>query len=268
MIAALLSVLLLFGGTPPPLDEQLTFQSARPELRDRAIWVPASKLLGKQGQLRPDLLDERGSSLLSRIVYSRETKTQAALLRNGPCPGGYVDIGSDRLNPRPNDSLRDLAANALAIYRGRVERVIPGFFYGEPGSLLEVKVEHTIKDSQLYRPRPYLYVYYPFLYASVGDRVLCRASRQFPLRPASGDEVLVFAYDPPHDVAGTVLAPTESEIFIQPQGEPLKVPHGVRRDPSLTALSSLTELQAAVASELRDSDQPHNPRMEPRYEKE
>lgn len=138
----------------------------------------------------------------------------------------------------PNRSLPALLSNAKAVLLGTVIDSQQGFYFGQPGSLYEVKVDRTIKYPGPQAPRTVL-VFYQFAKIPVGDAMLCaKAGRGEAEVPALGARVAVFSYRSTGDEA-EVIVPDEEEFFFETQSGDLSVPPGVKGLPEAMAFESL-----------------------------
>lgn len=135
---------------------------------------------------------------------------------------------------------RNAIMNAHAIVAGRIRSVTPGFFFGTPGSLIELdSLDKITVDAAYSRVRDRLYIRLPFAKFVSGGTEYCRESGPGAYVPKVGDRLLVFAYDYPMDAAGTLVYSTSNDVISQPSGGAIRVPK---------SLSFFENTQATIAS--------------------
>lgn len=135
-----------------------------------------------------------------------------------PC-GGAMIAESSRESLVSRDSRQASIANAVAIVAGTVKSITPGFFYGYPGSLIELRELDKIKlEAPFARVRDTLFIRLPYAHFISGGVEYCRETGANAYIPALGDQLLIFAYDPPSDVSGTFVYTTSSDVIAQSGG--------------------------------------------------
>lgn len=140
--------------------------------------------------------------------------------------------------PRPNQSLPALLSNAKAVLVGTITDSQQGFYFGQAGSLYEVRVDRTIKHPGPTIP-PTVLVFYQFARIPVGDAMLCaKAGRDETELPALGARVAVFGYRTRG--GGTdVIVPDEEEFFFETEAGNLSIPPGVKDLPAAMSFETL-----------------------------
>jgi len=209
------------------------------------LWIPISDAIDESGAIVPGRLPDyrvrQLSSKFSGVFPPGSEKYDAAVdaVRRGhDCPFFSIVI-EDRVNPRPNRRLTELAASADRILEGTVVGEHPGLLIGEVGELLEVSVERTVKGDRLDR----VLLFYPLLKTIVRRAAVCRQDPKFGSDPKSGDHVVFFQLGSPANERGNLFKPERTEmIFAGPTGE-LRSPAGDLLPPGM---KTLDELEAAV----------------------
>ncbi|HEX3070700.1 MAG TPA: hypothetical protein VHX14_19180 [Thermoanaerobaculia bacterium] len=159
-------------------------------------------------------------------IFSGHQRQVSALSppSSAPCHGGmltdepleqYVDIST----------AHNRVVNAHAIVAGTIRSVTPGFFWGMPGSLIELDNLDKIKLDAWYQDLGgNLYLRLPYAQFVVNGIEYCQASGPGAYIPTVGDRLLVFAYRPPADAAGTFLYAGSREVIAQPSGGTILIP--------------------------------------------
>ena len=215
--------------------------------RVEPVWVSAEEAAApEKGSLRWRLFSESDQGNLRHFMAESERlkgeqKSRGVRESDPGCPVFLSTSEEGRIDPKPNRSFSDLAEQALAIYRGRIEGISQGFFDGLPSSLLQVKVTEAFRSSKLVAKEKVL-IPYPFARFKVGVSTFCGGSAAL-YQPAIGDQVLVFIYDPPLDAAGTLVYPRSPELFFQTAGGRLIVPGPLKTDRAIAVAGSLDGLE-------------------------
>jgi hypothetical protein len=116
-------------------------------------------------------------------------------------------------------------ANAHAIIAGSIRSVTPGFFYGAPGSVIELDNLDKLKADALYASvRDKLYIRLPYAHIGTADTEYCSESAPEAYIPQVGDRLLVFAYGATADTAGTFVYTSSSDVIAQPSGGAVRLP--------------------------------------------
>jgi hypothetical protein len=215
--------------------------------RAEPVWISAEEAAApEKGGLRWHLFSESDQGNLRRFMAESEQlkgeqKSRGVRESDLDCPIVLSTPDEDRIDPKPNRSFSDLAEQAIAIYRGRIEGISRGFFDGLPSSLLQVKVTKAFRSSKLVAKEKVL-IPYPFARFKVGTSTFCGGSAAL-YQPATGDQVLVFIYDPPLDAARTLVYPRSPELFFQTAAGRLIVPEALKTDGDIAAAGSLEGLE-------------------------
>jgi hypothetical protein len=236
--------LALAGGGVPGLIYMKAGSRVEP------AWISAQEATEK-GVLRWRLFSEADQRKLRGFLADSERlraeqKVGAAQSAAADCPLVLSASEEERTHPKPNGSLSDLDQQALAIYRGRIESISPGFFDGLPYSLLQVEVTDALRSSELVA-RNEILIPYPFAQFKIGSSTFCGGDPR-KYRPTIGDEVLVFVYDTPLNSDRTLVYPRSPEIFFQTAEGHLIVPEALRTDKAIAAASRLEDLEKLVRS--------------------
>lgn len=211
---------------------------------DEPIWLAAEEAVDESGQL--------DRNLLPRLVAGIERRPTLA-------PHQCVYFGPLEAEPRsledgfrPNRTLTDLTAHSRAIYVGKVVEIENGFYFQRPGTLLQVRLEGTLKRSSTFDPDDHLLIHYPAAEFEAGGYRFCKEDSRYLPRPAVGDRILVFADRPPFDRDRILISPGPNTIFVQPQGKDVAVPSQVKHAVDLQDVRDLAALTNRIESILRD----------------
>ena len=194
------------------------------------VWVSA-EAAEQGGEVDWSLFSEADKRSLKGFLDQNGEDLNCSIFLSQP----YVH----RLNPKDNSTFSSLMNNAMAIYAGEITAVSPGFFGGLPSSLLTVRVGEVLRASKLIDVMELL-VPYPVARFRIGRSTFCGGAPDSFI-PTSGDQVVVFVYDPPLDRSRTLVSPLAQELLIETQGR-LVLPKDLRLDDVLGKASSLTEV--------------------------
>ncbi|MEA2237066.1 MAG: hypothetical protein QOC81_1790 [Thermoanaerobaculia bacterium] len=167
-----------------------------------------------------------GLQHLAEVFSAHRRQVSASSLPStAPCHGGM-------LTDEPLEQYVDLSTphnrvvNAHAIVAGTIRSVTPGFFSGaSPGSLIELDNLDEIKLDKWYQDLgESLFIRLPYAQFVMNGVEYCRVSDPGAYIPTVGDRLLVFAYRPPADAAGTFLYAGSREIIAQPSGGTILIP--------------------------------------------
>lgn len=224
--------------------------------RAEPVWISAEEAAApEKGGLRWHLFSESDQGNLRRFMaeserLKEEQKSRGARESNLDCPIFLSTSEEGRIDPKPNRSFSDLAEQALAIYRGRIEGVSQGFFDGIPSSLLRVRVMEAFRSSKLVA-REEVLIPYPFARFKVGASTFCGGSGAL-YQPATGDQVLVFIYDSPLNAARTLIYPRSPELFFQTSAGRFIVPAPLKADHDIAVAGSLEGLEKLLRQGPKD----------------
>ncbi len=116
---------------------------------------------------------------------------------------------------------RDIAGivnRAPVVYLGTVIATHPGFFWGHPGSLVEVEISKEINTNPYLRPPLDIYFYTFYGNFSAGQYDFRNSHPLAPYLPQAGDLALVFIEGPPFDPEERVFL-VNDVIYQTPAGE-------------------------------------------------
>lgn len=117
-----------------------------------------------------------------------------------------------RYKRAPRETIENLAASAEWSIRGHVTNITPGFFNGEPFSLLTVEVDRTLAITGK-SPDPVLFVLYPYAHFRAGEISFCKDDYRFPHIPVVSDELLLFAPRGAAGVEAPLLMPDRNYVI-------------------------------------------------------
>jgi hypothetical protein len=218
-------IALLFSATlfaaPPPSVILSSYGAHRP------IFVSASAMVAADGTTAAVVPEDwrPGLQHLAEVFSAHRRQVSASSLPStAPCQGGM-------LTDEPLEQFMDVSTphnrvvNARAIVAGTIRSVTPGFFWGMPGSLIELDNLDKIKLDALYKNLGgNLYLRLPYAQFVVNGIEYCREPGPGGYIPTVGDRLLVFAYRPPADAAGTFLYAGSREVIAQPGGGTILIP--------------------------------------------
>jgi hypothetical protein len=263
---------LLLGAPPPPTvptAPEATPEPAGPELIPSLVksypfplWVAATAAADSNGHLRSDRFDLSQRESLEAAVARNQQVRQAQGHTPGPAsptapPVAGVDCQElfggpveGRVEAKANNSLEDLTTNAIAVYRGHIQRIIPGFSEGVPQSLLQIKIEETLRQPTEERRLAVLFVLHPWARFWIGDQPFCTGVAPIH-EPRLGDRVLFFRYDPSLSPTLAVFAPELEELAFERATGDLTLPRGLKHDDEVGPVANLEELTAITRRALR-----------------
>ena len=193
----------------------------------RPIFIAASAMItadGTPSAIVPEdwrVRQQRLSATVARLrsqhraeVSALSVPTSAVTCRDGMMLETQLEPLVDRHN------VHDSIANARAIVTGTIKSVTPGFFYGDPASLIELSDLDKLKlDASYSSVRDSIYLRLPYAQFVTGGTEYCRESAPGSYVPHAGDRLLVFAYDKPLDADGTLVYSTSGDVIAQSIGE-------------------------------------------------
>jgi hypothetical protein len=257
----------LFAGEPPSvIPSKMIGGAGNPIFVSAAAMVTAD---GTPSSVVPEgwrLRQQRFLAAVSR--YKAQSLHEAATSRvpdsNVLCSDGMMaETDVDPLVPR--DNRHDSIVNALAIVAGTIKSVTPGLFDGDPASVVELGHLNKIKlDASYSAVRDVIYVRLPYARFLSGGTEYCRESGPGAYVPKTGDQLLVFAYDPPVDMDGTLVYSTSKDVIAQAHDEiAIRVPKSLEfiNIQGATISSITTSIRATVAGE-RHGAGPHAERAQ------
>jgi hypothetical protein len=269
-VAVILALLVSAHQSPAvPKASESTSEEAAPELIPSLVkghpiplWVAATAASDSNGHLRSDRFEAYQRESLEAVV----TRNQQSRLAQGHTPGpaspsAPPEAGVDcqelfggpvegRVEAKANNSLEDLTKNAVAVYRGHIQRIIPGFSEGVPQSLLQIKVDETLRQPPGERRFAVLFVLHPWARFWIADQPFCTGVAPTH-EPREGDRVLFFRYDPSLSPALGVFAPELEEVVFERATGGLTLPRGLQHDDEVGPVANLEELATITRRALR-----------------
>jgi hypothetical protein len=172
-------------------------------------------------------------------------------------PGKCLQFGplsNDHAGPiQPRASLKDLVQNSLGIVRGTVTGIDQGFGVGNPGLLLEVRVDEWLKRSKKIADSDVLYLPYPVAEFEVGGYRFCKTDPRWPDPPRIGDTVLLFPYSAPYDPEDQVIVPDPDGFeVILGRGEGVSLPRQLKDLSDFRGVQNIDAIRERTLTHLRD----------------
>lgn len=215
--------LVLFGSSTllavpgeRPADSLRRIESKDPD-RHFSLWVAASEAT-QHGYVKWEEFSRGGRDVIQAMIDmgNRARDNHKLDMPRDGC-ASWTRQGK-RHRYIPNKTLKELAGNFTAIFRGRVVAKAEGFIDGWPGTLYEVDVESSSQPSPAS-----IYVYYPLARIEAEGVVLCHQGDRFPDQPAIGRQILVFA-EAPDSETPLILSPQDEELFFERADGTLSLP--------------------------------------------
>lgn len=263
---------LLMGASPAPTapkPPEATSEPAAPEFIPSLIkghpiplWVSATAAADSNGRLRPDRFETyQRESLEAAVARNQQTRLAQGLPPGPASPNAPPVAGVDcqelfggpvegRVEATANSTLEDLAANSVAVYRGHIQRIIPGFSEGVPQSLLQIKVDETLRQPAEERRLAVLFVLHPWARFWIAGQPFCTGVAPIH-EPRLGDQVLFFRYDPSLSPTLAVFAPELEEVVFERVTGGLTLPRGLEHDDEVGPVANLEELATITRRALR-----------------
>ena len=237
--------------TPPQVMQSSVARATAP------IWVSAEAAATEQGQLRSEAFEARYYDALQRYAARAAERRRMRETSAAPASSGCESYVGERPNDWPDrkspSTIDDLVRSSNAIYEGKVSAIVPGFFDGQPSSLLRVEVANALKSSAAYDPAAGLYVPYPAANFTIGNTRFCARPMHSNHEPRVGDRVLIFALHPPADDRGRLLHIESGDLLFESADGKLSIPNRFRNDITVRELRSLTGALDRTRSILRET---------------
>lgn len=224
-------------------------------------WVPLSESVDREGHLRWDVIGQDAKENFEQVAANTplEVTSPSELPRgkerydlrlSGQLPDCvYYGPSYNHFSSRPRETLDDLAASADWSVRGHVIRITPGFFNGEPFSLLTVEVDRSVRGTS---PDRILYLLYPYAQFRAGDVRFCKDDYRFPHIPAVSDELLLFAPRGRVGVEVPLLMPDRNYVIFESHEHRLVLPRELKLgDNDPTSLDAVEAHVRAARPEAR-----------------
>lgn len=217
----LLSVLMLLALSQASADgvKELRVAGA-----SEPFWVAASPLSAGD-RLSLEAVDSGTRAAIESALGATPARTHAESVSATPdAPCETITVRPYHFNrDRPYDSLADLRAYALAIYKGRISNSTAGFSRGVPSTLLEIQVDSVIRKGDGYPHQRSFYVEWPAADFRLRGARFCNAAPAEGFAPAIGDEVVLYSYDAPTDEARKFLNLAPEQILLLKGGKALRI---------------------------------------------
>ncbi len=268
------------------IPQVLHLASASPDTAP--VWVSAREALDDRGLPRRQYaamvgdetvaLDERGAPVPLDKAPSGSTPVvrnsfRRPLTRNEISAVQAHRATIDSLSCPPNDTLfgRDwetsLRGETIASRAAGAEEVVvlevvaseQGFLQRMPYTLLDTRVEQTLRSAAGVADGDRLLIAYRFARFLVGDTLWCNIDPAFNLRPKPGDRLLLVRRPPPHRLRATglsLIVPDSSEFILGRPDDSVVWPRELRALDPATPLE--TDSFTALVKRLRkpiDSNQ-------------
>jgi hypothetical protein len=229
----------------PPQAPDVVYMAAGP--RTEPIWVAAEAAATPTKELNWGLFTPSEAETLGGVISKQ--RREATAKSSSECATVFGAPVVERVNPKPNQSFKDLKTHAIGAYSGRVVNVTQGFFDGLPSSLLQVQVENRLRAANSVH-QDELWVVYPYARFQVGDVKFCTGVASMD-RPEIGDRILVFLYNPPLDAGRKLVVPEPQEIIFQKSQGGLRLPRELEGDAELGTARTLSQIERSLAAEFR-----------------
>lgn len=173
---------------------------------DSPFFVSLAAAVGPEGQIRWEVF---GPPARRQLELAMQHPARAETTK--PCPVRTVTPGGPT---RPYRTWPELTTNASAIIRGKIVASTPGFEFARPVTILEIGVSETIARQPGFPELRVVRVMNGEADFDIGGVRFCSAGPIAGFTPGVGDDVIVFAYEPPIDAAGTfILTAPEQLVF-------------------------------------------------------
>jgi hypothetical protein len=234
-------------------------QAAAPDLRTRPaadgssvpIFIAASDVTTEDGRFDTTVA-EPWRTMIEQYGHAGASEASAD---EDPCSAGMwseedMERAAGSSGPAPSRS-------AKAVFRGTISAVIPGFFYGSPGSLLELTGISFLKGgSELPNMHQRAWVRHPYARFSIGSLRFCSSAARDAYVPKAGDGVLVYVFDSPLDRDSTFLYTSSRVLAIESAQSGFHVPEELRQelDGVRTIDAAGEKLRKSLATPARQSE--------------
>ncbi len=203
-------LVLLAVLVPGAADQTLPRFTHPPQHVERdPLWVSVDEAFSPDGELR--------EGVFSRSA--RHTMPHQVVVSAGPgeprkpgsdCLGGIASTGLHFSGP--DRTLLDLTRGASRIAAGAIVAATPGFLEGLAGTLLELRVDESLKGRF---SAASIFVFYPYVYHRSGRVTVCRSDLRYNLRPGVGNRALFFSFYPSRDVEDTLFEHRPNHLMLE-----------------------------------------------------
>jgi hypothetical protein len=188
------------------------------------VWISGDEFVDEYGFLRSGLVSS-ATHLDPDDLAALHEEALAAFNEGSEPPSCMQYTNSLGQRPmglsEPASSIDQLVARSAAVLHGTVASVRGGFFYKDPGVLLEIAVDRWTSSSEDYPESPRVFLFYPAGIIRIGRAELCVAHQGFPPAPRVGDEVLMlpdreavaFAAAREHRIVSFASGPSGAGIY-------------------------------------------------------
>jgi hypothetical protein len=246
MYGLILAAVLALSGSPA-VDVPHSIVHSRDAAASTPVWVSLSKAVDASGVLRWDVLGAEAQANFEQVARNvpstpsgqlPQQQERYDLRSSGSLPACvYYGPSFRSFAAEPRESIEQLTRSAAWVARGRVTAVTPGFFDGEPFSLLTVEVGRTLIGTT----GRTAYVLYPYAQFRAGDVAFCKDDALFPHIPAAGDQIAIFAPRGTTGLEVPLLIPDRNFVVFESQGRLVVSPEWADH-----TIHSLNDLEAAV----------------------
>ena len=212
------------SSAPPEPDSPKIIRS-KADRPASPVWTSAEAVAMPGGAINWSLLGDR-----AHMIYESVLRNTPRLVVESPGEEPKYDPDSSGMRPEcvyygaahfdyPNSptekTLDDVFKNAQAVLRGRVVEMTPGFYLGEPNTLLTVSLEKSIRRSKAFAKGSTFYVVYPKARFAIGDITFCKTDTKFPYAPKVGDRVLLLPLHGPQGREARLIQPGPGELIFE-----------------------------------------------------
>ena len=205
------SLLVLLAVLVPGAADQTfpRFTHLPQQVEGYPLWVPVDEAFTADGDLREGLFAPRTRSTLARqfAVSAGPGEPQKP---GSDCLGGIASTGLHFSGP--DRTLLDLTRGASRIAAGTIVAATPGFLEGLAGTLLELRVDESLKGRF---SAASIFVFYPYVYHGSGRVTVCRSDLRYNLRPGAGNRALFFSFYPSRDVGDTLFEHRPNHLVLE-----------------------------------------------------
>ena len=198
------------------------------------FWVSADAATSTSQDIRWDILGEE-----ARLTYEGVRTSRPLIKLTDPGkPAEYdldysgalthwIEYGATyarHFNEPLGRTLQEGAEDGRAQLRGEIVGIEPGFYRGEPSSLLEVKITRRLRAKNKFAANDLFYIAYPFARFSIGSINFCKQDSNFPFRPAVGDRILFFPFYEASDAEGRLITLGPQQMIFEKKADGLVLP--------------------------------------------
>ena len=213
---------------------------AQMEGRLDPIWVSVEYATDAKGGVKWEVLGEDARENYN-MVMSHPADVEYYGVRDGCADYGPFDPG-EPIAGIPRDSLAGLVRSSRAVVGGTVIAVAPGFYSRTPATMMNVRVDHQMKQSEWIDSSTHVYVPYPYAKFRIGDACFLSEDPNFPIRPSVGDRVVLFANSDALDTEERLIRPDHDLIALQTPAGRMFLPRVIENSPDGKPIRDLDDL--------------------------